>query len=38
MTSTKWPEEFQIFMGLDCSSKAVHGVVIDEQENIVSQV
>ena len=27
-----------IYLGLDCSSKAIHGIVIDEQENIVSQL
>ena len=27
-----------IYLGLDCSSKAVHGIVLDEQENIVSQL
>ena len=26
-----------MYLGLDCSSKAVHGIVIDEQENIVLQ-
>jgi len=27
-----------MYLGLDCSSKAVHGIVIDEQENIVLQL
>ena len=26
-----------MYLGLDCSSKAVHGIVIDEEENIVLQ-
>jgi len=26
-----------MYLGLDCSSKAVHGIVLDEQENIVLQ-
>lgn len=25
------------YLGLDCSSKAIHGVIIDEEENIVGQ-
>lgn len=25
-----------MYLGLDCSSKAVHGIVIDENENIIS--
>ena len=27
-----------MYLGLDCSSKAVHGIVLDEDENIVSQL
>jgi Holliday junction resolvasome RuvABC endonuclease subunit len=27
-----------MYLGLDCSSKAVHGIVIDEQENILLQL
>ena len=27
-----------MYLGLDCSSKAVHGIVVDEQENIVLQL
>ena len=27
-----------MYLGLDCSSKAVHGIVLDEQENIVVQL
>jgi len=36
MTSTKWPEEFQIFMGLDCSSKAIHSIVLNLDETILT--
>ena len=27
-----------MYLGLDCSSKAVHGVVVDDDENIVLQL
>ena len=30
-------EDKKYYLGLDCSSKAIHGVIIDEEENIVSQ-
>ena len=27
-----------MYLGLDCSSKAVHGVVVNDQEEIVAQI
>lgn len=36
MTSFSWPTEFQIFLGLDCSSKAIHGVILKEDETILT--
>ena len=34
---TKWPDEFIVFMGLDCSTKAIHSVLLDVDENIKVQ-
>jgi len=33
----KWPDEFIVFMGLDCSTKAIHSVLLDVDENIKVQ-
>ena len=30
-------EDKKYYLGLDCSSKAIHGVILDEEENIVGQ-
>jgi len=34
---SKWPDEFIVFMGLDCSTKAIHSVLLDVNENIKVQ-
>ena len=34
---TKWPDELIVFMGLDCSTKAIHSVLLDVDENIKVQ-
>ena len=26
-----------MYLGIDCSTKAIHGVVVDDQENIIDQ-
>ena len=29
--------DIMYYLGLDCSTKAIHGVLLDEEENIVEQ-
>ena len=34
---SKWPDNIIVFMGLDCSTKAIHSVTLDIDENIKVQ-
>ena len=34
---SEWPDEFIVFMGLDCSTKAIHSVTLDVDENVKVQ-
>ena len=34
---SKWPDDFTVFLGLDCSTKAIHSVLLDMDENIKVQ-
>ena len=37
MDNVEYPAKGKLYMGLDCSSKAIHSVWVDDQERLIAQ-